>query len=664
MNRRTIAAPIAGLRILTLIFACVLLGLAVRTAEAAPAEPAAPGSIAGTVRDADNMPLPNIRIDVHLLDGQVIRSATTDANGTYRAPVLPAGAYRVEFSDPAGVYARQYYAGALSLKTATELPVLGQEITGINATLALGGSISGTITAGDLPLTNPVGESIQAVLYAKTGDSWAPVTSVQVDDAGAYQFEQVQPGAYRVCANYYPSPPSFQYYSSCYDRISAGVANATDVLVQAAQETTGIDIRFGDETDVASLAGVVSSAGGAPLADIDVQAQAIDGWTGSATQTDALGQYVFNWLPPGAYRVRFSDTHGFAIGEYYADAADPRDARSILLAPGEVHSGVDAELAEGGRVTGTVTLLGEVKPLYGVVQALAPDDPYASPLLSTILQPGTDQYVLAGLPPGRYKISAHAAFDPVIPGELFSMSTSHYYGGSDFDSASIITVTAGATASGIDFVYGDGVYDGVLQGVVMGDGAPAAGIRVELYAADSYWNYLLAYTTTDADGAYRIEGLTSRRYRLVFRDPTLHFAYSAPPPASVQSGEAPVTVDAQLVPGGIISGQLRRRDGSPAPGSPVSTLRFSELSVPDSNNTTSAADGSYHLRGLVAGDYLVCATIDSFYTCYGASDPGGVPQTGAVFARTVDVVAGGEITGIDISLEPLRHTYLPAINRE
>lgn len=655
-------------RVLTVLAACLLALSVVQFAHAAPDVPTAPGSIAGVVRAAGSAaPLPGIRIDVYTLSGPVIRSATTDANGAYRVPVLPAGAYVVAFTDPAGLYATQYYSGAISFVSATDLLVLGQDVTGIDAALSLGGGISGTVTQENLPgLAQAV---VEVSLYGRSGDGWDYLGDAPVDVASSYSFRSLQPGVYRVCATFWGQAPLFARYVSCHDRVSAGVDAATDVIVEQGQTTAGVDIHLGRETDVAALSGTVTDSGGAPLAGVEVLAQPIDAWLSIAVHTDASGHYTHTWLPAGDYRMRFSDAEGFGLAEYYDNSSTALDAAVLTLAPNEVRSGVDAELAQGGRITGVVSLLGEVQPVYAYVNVFAEDSPYQS-IASVALPPGTDRYILGGLPPGRYKVGASASFDPPVPGQpVVAYPLVFYGGGYDFTSAGVITVTAGATVGNVDFIYGVGAYDGVLQGAVTADGAPAANIRVELFVGGE-WNFsLLAYTMTGADGSYRFEGLQSRQYWPIFRDPTLLYAPVAPSPLYVISGAEPVILDAQLSLAGAISGQVRRRDGSPATNAYVYVSQYPSVSLLSYYGVENVQDGSYRLRGLAAGDYRVCANIDGFHACHGefvqdgAGYPIPVPAPGYPLMN-VRVASGQETTGIDISLEPPRRTYLPAVQRE
>jgi hypothetical protein len=92
----------------------------------------------------------------------------------------------------------------------------------------------------------------------------------------------------------------------------------------------------------------------------------------------------------------------------------------------------------------------------------------------------------------------------------------------------------------------------------------------------------------------------------------------------------------------------------------VYVSQYASASLLTYNGVRSAQDGSYRLRGLAAGDYGVCATIDGFQACHSVFVQDGVGYP----IMNVQVASGQETTGIDISLEPPRRAYLPTVQRE
>jgi hypothetical protein len=102
------------------------------------------GSIAGTVTEADNqIPIAGILVTIYEYDSSTASwtwasEGTTNDTGSYTASGLETGPYHVEFYDPQGQYATEYYDDQLNLSTATTVTVdLGLVTPNINASLAL-----------------------------------------------------------------------------------------------------------------------------------------------------------------------------------------------------------------------------------------------------------------------------------------------------------------------------------------------------------------------------------------------------------------------------------------------------------------------------------------------------------------------------------------------
>ena len=95
--------------------------------------------------------------------------ATTTSGGTYSAPGIEVGEYKVKFIGGATKYATQYYKEKLSYAAATTIKVEeGKETKEINAALAESGTISGEVTSastklelGDIEVTAYETESSQ-----------------------------------------------------------------------------------------------------------------------------------------------------------------------------------------------------------------------------------------------------------------------------------------------------------------------------------------------------------------------------------------------------------------------------------------------------------------------------------------------------------------------
>ena len=122
----------------------------------------------------------------------------------------------------------------------------------------------------------------------------------------------------------------------------------------AGQASTGIDAQL---VEAARIAGTVMKPNGRPLLGIKVAAQKQSGnsWKTAGTATsNAKGKYVVGSLPAGTYRIKFIDTTGVDVDEFFNDQLMPDKAQAIKLDVGALHKAVAAKLAIAGRIGGVV----------------------------------------------------------------------------------------------------------------------------------------------------------------------------------------------------------------------------------------------------------------------------------------------------------------------
>jgi hypothetical protein len=110
-----------------------------------------PASISGTVRDdRTGDPVEGVCVSLENVDPNVGGGWTggcSDASGAYRAgDIDPAGDYRVVFNDPQGRFAAEWYDNQASAASANVVTVArGAQVTGIDASLAPGASLTGRV---------------------------------------------------------------------------------------------------------------------------------------------------------------------------------------------------------------------------------------------------------------------------------------------------------------------------------------------------------------------------------------------------------------------------------------------------------------------------------------------------------------------------------------
>ncbi|MFN8466892.1 MAG: carboxypeptidase-like regulatory domain-containing protein [Caldilineaceae bacterium] len=673
-SSQRVLLPLAALALAAALTALLLSGLAAPPAARAQVDHAiadALGRVSGIVTDPQGRPVEGMQVDFYseihpsfwlpwYVDS--VRSVKTDAAGRYTTALAPA-VYRVRFSDPNGVYALQYYSGALTGPAAADVVVAGNVTDGISAQLSLGGSITGTVTR-----TETFGD-YSVVAYKEAGGAWQVAQEAILGAANTYALRGLAPGVYHICLA--ATTGSRDGPLPCYERLGSGAAYAKDVPLAAGEVVANIDIVAGGFLDLATVRGRVTDGQGSPLAGIEVQA-ASEQMFALTTTTDAAGGYELQMLAPSQVRVVFHNPDGLYIQQWYTMTEDASTATVLMLQPGEVRESIDGALTIGGRITGTITLSGVTPGGSLIVFALpAGSDPRETLGYAGLYDARTGRYTIGGLPPGEYSVCEYSASSAWYNPRCFEKRAD--------GAPPTVTVTAGVTAADVDFLLAappapEGY---AITGTVSAEnGQPLSGMGVQLFSfVDSTFSYVpprLAATTTDAGGGFRFDGLGAGRYQLRAVDPSgLHAATVYADPTNGVSdiflSDVPQPpLDIRMARGGALSGQVRRDDGQPLPYARLrlfpADIVYLQYEWPDTNYA--GADGRFRIGGLPAGTYRVCAegTVPPRYSqkCYGSSpDDGPFSNLGLV-----QVTAGAETRGVDITLGPasIRHLYLPLLH--
>ncbi|WP_408897190.1 carboxypeptidase regulatory-like domain-containing protein [Nocardioides sp. R1-1] len=301
------------------------------------------------------------------------RAVSADLSGTYELYLDP-GTYRFEFDNACAdggpcdaVYRAEFWNDKPTVEAADGVTVGNSgTVANISAALARNAKITGTVTAqaGGAPVA---GARVTAYRKATGGTStaWNDVAMTTADASGVYALH-VAPGTYRVafddgCA----ATPCPDVYQTEFWQEAADLETADDVVVAGAATYPSRDGTLAKNGHITGT--VTADAGGTPLAGIQVfalDAKTAGGeteWTpvGGVTLTDAQGHYA---LPaaPGTHRVGFRQPCTGAecryLTEYYDDAATPEEGNDVTVTgPSTTTPGVDAALAEGSLVSGTLT---------------------------------------------------------------------------------------------------------------------------------------------------------------------------------------------------------------------------------------------------------------------------------------------------------------------
>lgn len=646
-----------------------------------PAEPEAPGSIAGTVTDDNGVPVAAANVTLYRDRGDSypywVQSANTDATGHYVLGLLAPGIYQVHFMDPTGQLASLFYNGGATSGEAAPVVVAGTNITGIDVQLPPAGFITGTVTATkDLPAyLGPVTLYRRASVNHLGGNGrlvWQRFDETYLTPGeNSYRFGGLPGGAYRVCGEAYTVSGFIQ---ECYDD-ALNVAGATNITVTAGITRGGVNLVLGANAHYSQITGTVTAQNGEALPGISVAllARGDDYWypTYIYTYTDLSGAYELTRLISGTYTVFFEDPQGNYAFQYYGGSATAAQATPIELGDMAQQRDVNAVLAPAAHITGLVTIVGQPFAPNTFVTAYPLEGYPSSGATTAVVNPRTGSYDIAGLAAQAYRVCAYT----YVAGSYYFGC----YGGPYLEVATEITLTSGMTRSDVNFdLEGGPTYNGELSGIVIGDGAPQAGIRVNLYTTGCCGGVIeccgpgnpLVYVETDTAGRYTISGLTYGYYLLSFTDPTGLFATSfysgatsllTAQPIVLEDTEVRDIATVALDHGGAISGSVHLRTGEPVAQLNVLAYWYSEEGYPFEqyvSRTTTAADGGFTLRGLQAGAYNVCFTYDALQypeECYGTYQLYGGQMV------PVTVQADQVTTGIEQIWGPDLTGYLPLV---
>ena len=541
--------------------------------------------ISGRVTDTSGNSINSAWVGVYNLSYYFVNSAATDSNGDYTVSALPPGNYKVRF-DVSVNYVGEWYDDKSSFYTADRVTVIyGQETPGIDAQLLQGGNISGRVTDG----TNGIAD-VYVLLYDL---NYNYVSSDYTNSNGDYGFSGLLPGGYKV--RFYSTGDFIgEWYNDKSD------FNSADPVTLVSGET--IELEDAVLTLGGKINGQVTNTSGNSLHPVWISVYNLDYHYVRAVSTSSLGNYTVSGLSAGNYKVRFDPSVNY-IGEWYHDKHAFDTADRVVVTLENTTAGIDAVLSQGSGISGCVTDAHGRGGIAGV-QALAYDmDNYS---IGSTYTDGNGNYTLQGIPHGNCKVRFYSTGNYI--GE-------YYNDKKDFDGAEPILVPDGQTITGIDAVLEPG---GIITGNVTDTtGTPVADLDVEIYDLNGN---SLARGNTGQDGYYEIQGIPPGACKVLF-DPwclndyggqnftpewynnTGNFNEAEAIP--VAASQVIQGIDAVMNEGGSISGRITDESGN--------CIRYSTVLVVENNThdaiyfytDDSGYDGTYQVKGLHTGDYLV-----------------------------------------------------------
>jgi protocatechuate 3,4-dioxygenase beta subunit len=458
------------------------------------------GTISGTITDENTgHPLPGICVTAHatFYDWSSAH-AHANVSGSYSLDGLYAGQYKVHFEDCHNLaYAPEWYDDEGGFDSAHLVTVAAKEKTAVDAALAFGGTISGTVTHDSTGLpAEGIYVEVFDTLYDRFGHDLT-------DDSGRYRVGALPTGDYKVR---FGGGYVTEWYSDQPDFDSADLVGVTEK-----EETMGIDAAVRRE---AAINGIVTSENtGAPLGNILVKVYDTSRQLFGAAFTDGLGYYGVSGLPTGEYKVYFKEwgipeggsDHAY-VSEWYNDQPNFDSADLVAATENETIT-IDAALPLGGIINGTVIDENTREPVEDIC-VFAYQSSYN--WLNYSRSDASGNYSVGALPTGNYKVH----FGRCILGGERAYLTEWYNDQPDFDSADIVAVAEKEETMGIDAALTLG---GIINGTVIDEntGEPLEELTVEVYDGS---HHEIGSGSTGASGSYSIVGLPSGDYKLLFHD--------------------------------------------------------------------------------------------------------------------------------------------------
>ncbi|MDR2987767.1 MAG: carboxypeptidase-like regulatory domain-containing protein, partial [Nocardiopsaceae bacterium] len=400
------------------------------------------GSVAGTVTNRAGTPLAGICVEARasgtsgspFIFGQ--NFAITKKNGTYTLHDMAPGGYVIQYIDCRHQgYGSRWYKQKASPQSGTVVTVTpGGSTTGINETLAPGGSISGVVRNNS---GTPVRACVEAFDATTQSDGF-----VESNSTGHYTIAGLSTGSYQI------------FFGPCGRRTPLAVSvRPAPVAVKAPAAVTGINLKL---AVAGSISGTVRDSASKLQAGVCVAAVPAD--PGNDVQfgsTGPHGVYQLRRLGAGTYHVYIGDAfcgsrssvHVLAP-QWFKGQQTEATATDVTVTAGATTTGIDANLADGGTISGTVTHLSQ--PVAGECVTAVPVSPAPDPVFDMTLNPviavtaSDGSYSLVDLLPGQY----HVEFSIGCGDSGFA--NQWWQGATSEQTATTINVSPNGSVTGID----------------------------------------------------------------------------------------------------------------------------------------------------------------------------------------------------------------------
>jgi hypothetical protein len=524
--------------------------------------------------------------------------------------------------------------------------------------LAAGSSqITGTVTSA---VTNAPLDGVEVCEYPDEGGAGS--VCAQTDSKGNYVLEVGRAGTFVVHFDTTVEgliPQTFYkgvFVNREATRVQVAEGETVSGIDEAIEEGGHITGRVRNKSTKTPIEGVQACA---ELPDVDQSG--VEPHRTCAT-TNAGGEYEIEGLTPGegepegGYAVEFTSTLDY-IKQFYGGGLENYSSTLIPIVLGETVPNIDAELEEGGEISGRVTSQVNGQPVAGA-RACAGGTAVRTICATTDT---AGEYTIGQLMSGEYTVSFGG------PSGLETEYIGQDYKEKEWPNVEAVSVTAPGKVTGIDAsLKARGGIAGVVTSKLTHE--PIAGVNVCTESQTQGGSYETC-ENTNSKGEYQIHGLLAGNYALAFWATRTNeegsnylsqpHGYATNPQAnsvSVAMGST-TTADDELVAGGRISGEVTNvKTKQPAGGWPC----VEDLSQPDPHLAQTCAlsmsEGKYTISGLQPGEYRVVfandfSPGDEFYKQYWNHVSSESEATPVVISE------GSSITGIDAALEARKPYY-------